>query len=123
MTSTGYYQRHNSMIDQQSLTRGLSGGTLAAGHKKDVVLSNRLRRNPGHIAIYGWHRAKGDPIQPLSTVHGANYADYSHGIRLVAGVALIQGKTRPVSDVLQDAATAPVLSDEGPIHVPGLIGA
>jgi hypothetical protein len=121
MTSTGYYQRHNAMIEQQSRTRGLFDGALAAGHKKDVVLTNWLRRNPGHIAIYGWHRAKGDPIQPLSTVHGARYADYSHGIRLIANMAMIEGKTKPVSEILQDAKTAPVLSDEGPLHVPGFI--
>lgn len=124
MTSIAYFQRHNALIEQQSQSRRLpSAGALAGGHKKDVVLTNWLRRNPGHIAIYGWHRSTGDPIQPLSTVHGADYADYSHGIRLVANVALIAGQARPVSEILQDAATARVLSDQGTVHVPGIIGA
>ena len=61
------------------------------------------------------HRDAGQPIQPLSTVHGANYADYSHGIRLVSRWALIDGKLRLIRDLLQDPATARVLSDEGPI--------
>jgi len=118
MTSTEYYRRHNAMIDQQSERRGLPLGALAAGHKKDVVLTNRLASNPGRIAIYGWHRAAGDPIQPLSTVHPASYADYSHGIRLVAGMALVEGKFQPVTDILQDPILARVLSDEGTIRVP-----
>lgn len=123
MTSTAYYRKHNQMIEQQSQARGLPSGVLSAGHKKDVVLTNRLRLNPGHIAIYGWHRAPGDPIQPLTTVHGANYADYSHGIRLVARTALIDGQPRTLSEILQDRVLANLLSDEGPIRVPGIIGA
>jgi hypothetical protein len=122
MTSTAYYQQHNSMIDEQAQGRSISQGALVAGHKKDVVLTNRLNRMPGRIAIYGWHRAKGDPIQPLSTVHGAGYADYSHGIRLVAGMALIEGQLRSVYNILRDTALAPVLSDEGAIRLAPALG-
>jgi len=82
MTSTEYYRMHNALIDKQSQVLGFPLGALVSGHKKDVVLSNRLITHPGQIAIYGWHRAKGAPIQPLSTVHGAGYADYSHGISI-----------------------------------------
>lgn len=123
MTSTGYYSRHNQMIEQQSQARSLPSGVLSAGHKKDVVLTNRLRLNPGHIAIYGWHRGTGDPIQPLTTVHGATYADYSHGIRLVADWAEIDGKPHSLSDILQDRLLAHIFSDEGPLRVPGILGA
>jgi hypothetical protein len=122
MTSTEYYQMHNSMIDQQSRGRRFAFGALAAGHKKDVVVSNRLIARPGQIAIYGWHRAIGDPIQPLSTVHGAGYADYSHGIRLVSRLALVDGGLRPVTDILLDKAFANVLSDEGTIRVQLALG-
>ena len=117
MTSTEYYRIHNAMIDGQSHTRSFPIGALVAGHKKDVVLTNRLSLNPGRIAIYGWHRAPGDPIQPLSTVHGAGYVDYSHGIRLIARMAMIEGRLRSVHDILQDSLFAHVLSDEGPIRV------
>ncbi len=117
MTSTAYYRRHNSMIDEQAQERGFKAGPLVAGHKKDVVLTNRLITHPGQIAIYGWHRGLGDPIQPLSTVHGAGYADYSHGIRLVSRMAIAGGKLVPVSDLLHDSSFANVLSDEGPIRV------
>jgi hypothetical protein len=55
----------------------------------------------------------------LSTVHGANYADYSHGIRLVSEWAVVNGKVQSVRDILHDPSTAPILSDEGPIRVDG----
>lgn len=115
MCSTGYYQRHNQKISQQRSSRGITLGELVSGHKKDVVITNRLRRKPGRIAIYGWHKADGTPIQPLSTVHGAGYADYSHGIRLVSQKVLIDGNLLSVFDVLKDPELAPLLSDEGPM--------
>ena len=117
MTSTEYYRIHNAMIDKQSQSRGFPLGPLVSGHKKDVVLTNRLATHPGQIAIYGWHRATGAPIQPLSTVHGAGYADYSHGIRLIASMAMVEGRLRSVHDILRDPLWAKVLSDEGTIRV------
>jgi hypothetical protein len=57
----------------------------------------------------------GAPIQPLSTVPGACYADYSHGIRLVSETMLVDGKARSVYDVLQEPGLSKVLSDEVPI--------
>jgi hypothetical protein len=116
MRSTAYYQQHNRKIAQQRIARDIPLGALVAGHKKDVVITNRLTRMPGRIAIYGWHHPDGIPIQPLSTVHGAGYADYSHGIRLVSEVVLIDGKIRSIYDVLQDPQLASVLNEEGPIY-------
>jgi len=115
MRSTDYYRTHNRKIEEQSRTLGVTQGALVSGHKKDVVMTNLLAGNPGKIAIYGWHRLNGAPIQPLSTVHGACYADYSHGIRLVSETVVVDGKTRSVYDVLQDPVLSKVLSDEGPI--------
>jgi hypothetical protein len=115
MTSTGYYQVHNAKIEEQSRALGITLGSLVSGHKKDVVVSRLLDRNPGRIAIYGWHKPTGAAIQPLSTVHGACYADYSHGIRLVSETVLIDGEARSIYDVLADPQLAGILSDEGPI--------
>lgn len=117
MRSTAYYWEHNQMIEDQMHALGAWLGALVSGDKKDVVMSNRLALYVGRIAIYGWHRAPGQPIQPLSTVHGANYEDYSHGIRLVSQWALVDGKLEPIRDMLQDPSTARVFSDEGPIQV------
>jgi len=53
----------------------------------------------------------------LSTIHGANYADYSHGIRLISEMALIDGELRSIYEILRDSSVANVLSDEGPIRL------
>lgn len=115
MRSTEYYRLHNEEIEQQSRTLRVVPGMLVSGDKKDVVVTNSLFRNPGRIAIYGWHRLNGIPIQPLSTVHGTCYADYSHGIRLISQTVLIDGRPRSIYDVLRDRRLAGILSDEGPI--------
>jgi hypothetical protein len=110
MRSTEYYLRHNALIE-----RALDGhvpGALLAGHKKDLVLTNRLRGKE-RVAIYGWHRDNGDPIQELSTYHGAGYADYSHGVRLVYAVVCVDGEPRSAFDVLEDPDLAPLLTYEG----------
>jgi hypothetical protein len=111
MRSNLYLERHQQRIDEQR--SGLPLGELIAGHKKDLVLSNRLRQIPGRVAIYGWHKAPGHPIQPLSTVHGAQYVDYSHGVRLVSATVVVGGRPRSIYDALSDAHIAPVLSREG----------
>jgi len=115
MASTDYFLRHNATLESQRRSAGGALGMLVSGHKKDLVLSNRLESNPGRVAIYGWHQANGQPIQPLSTVHGANYADYSHGIRLVSRTAFINGQAVDLRDLLGDRRYAGLISDEGPI--------
>ena len=115
MRSTGYYQTHNRMISDQSHDLSCSTNDLISGHKKDVVITNRLNDRQGKIAIYGWHRPSGIPIQPLSTVHGAEYADYSHGIRLVSETVLHDGKLQSIYDILEHPSLANILSDEGAI--------
>lgn len=115
MRSTRYYLIHNQKIKKQRLALGIPLDGLIAGHKKDVVVTNRLASQRGKIAIYGWHRQNGIPIQPLSTVHGARYADYSHGIRLISEIVLVNGHPRSIYAVLQDPQLAKILSEEGVI--------
>jgi hypothetical protein len=111
MRSNLYLSEHQHRIDEQR--SGLPLGELISGHKKDLVLSNRLRQTPGRVAIYGWHWAPGHPIQPLSTVHGAQYVDYSHGVRLVSATVVVGGQPRSIYDALQDSRVASILSREG----------
>jgi hypothetical protein len=115
MRSTPYYWRHTELILEQRAAASLPLGTLTAGDKKDLVLTNRLWRSLGRVAIYGWHQPDGQVIQPLSTLHGARYADYSHGVRLVSAVAFVKGEARSIVQLLQDPMMAGVLNDEGAI--------
>lgn len=115
MRSTAYYVAHNQRIAAQRKTMNAPLGPLMAGHKKDLVITNRLWANPGRVAIYGWHWPDGRPIQPLSTVHGARYADYSHGVRLVSLVAYVDGQPRSLLELLDDPRIAGILNDEGRI--------
>ena len=115
MSSTDYLVRHNRTVEGQ--LRGASvAGHLTSGHKKDLVLTNRLSSNRGRVAIYGWHRTNGRAIQPLSTVHGATYADYSHGVRLISQTAYLNGRPVRLADLMADPDYASVISDEGPIR-------
>ena len=111
MVSIAQYSEHNEIIKQQLQSFEATG--LIAGHKKDVVLSKRLRRQPGRVAIYGWHRSNGKAIQPLSLVHGNYYADYSHGIRLVANMMQINGTLYPIAEVMKHPQLSAIISDEG----------
>lgn len=117
MRSTDYYRRHNRSIREQRNNLGVGLDALIAGHKKDVVISNRLASHPGRIAIYGWHKPDGKPIQPLSTVHGVGYADYSHGVRLVSDVVYLDGQPASLHAVLEDKELSPILSSEGPVAI------
>lgn len=116
MSSTDYFLRHNATVAAQFARAGARPGVLVAGHKKDVVIANRLANAPGRVAIYGWHRSNGDPIQPLSTVHGEYYADYSHGIRLVARTAYVNGRAVDLRGLLTDGQYAGLLNSDGPLN-------
>ena len=115
MRTTGYYWHHSEIVREQRESAGAPLGALTAGDKKDLVLTNRFWSHLARVAIYGWHHPDGQPIQPLSTVHGSRYADYSHGVRLVSGVAEVNGVATSLLDDLQNPKLAPVLSDEGAI--------
>jgi hypothetical protein len=108
---------HNGIIESTSRSLGVTRPPcpLSAGHKKDIVISNRLKEKPNRVAIYGWHKPDGKPIQPLTIVHGGSYVDYSHGVRLVKNTVTIDGKPRAIEDVLRDPELSTRFSDEGPI--------
>lgn len=79
MTSPAYALRHNSLIEEQLFHSDYEDCNIIAGHKKDLV----VQQVSGRVTIYGWHRSNGEPIQPVSSVHSADYADYSHGTRFI----------------------------------------
>jgi len=122
MTTVKVFDQHNTMVWNQRKKHISSHplGTLVAGDKKDIAITKRLHhyKPPPRVAIYGWHYPEGKPIQPLSLVHHANYADYSHGVRLVSLSMRIDGKETTVTDVLGDPELSILLSDEGPLTDP-----
>lgn len=111
MVTTPVYFKHNANVQAQLGYK--PPRSLIAGHKKDVVISNKLMSRPNKVAIYGWHRLNGRAIQPLSTVHGNYYADYSHGVRLINQMVRIDNQIMRISDVLRNYDLAPLLSYEG----------
>jgi hypothetical protein len=108
------FVQHNDIIELQRAGKPL--GVLTAGHKKDVVVSNRLKEKPSKVAIYGWHKPDGKAIQPLYAGHADRYVDYSHGIRLVKRAMMVDGKTRDLKFLLHDAKLNSLVSDEGAIE-------
>ena len=57
------FWHHHLIIEGQKKNRK----GLIAGIKKDVVLSEKVTRDTksNRVAIYGWHKLDGKPIQPL----------------------------------------------------------
>jgi hypothetical protein len=111
MTSTSRFVEHNGIIERQR--RGRQG--LVVGHKKDLIVSNRLELFPTAVCIYGWHQGNGQPIQPVSTAHRQWwYSDYSHGCRFVKKQMVLDGQTVDVEKVLRDPQIAHVLTGGKP---------
>ena len=113
--STATFVQHDDLIAAQLAKRRRSKGCLVSGIKKDIVITPRLKKHPHRVAIYGWHRATDDPIQPLYVGHTDTYVDYSHGVRLVRRTVKIDGKDAGLGDVLSDPTLHTLVSDEGPI--------
>jgi len=110
------FLQHHLLIQEQQMASPL--GALVAGIKKDVVVTNRLAEKPNRVAIYGWHKLDGVPIQPLTIVHVDRYVDYSHGVRLMKRSVVVDGKPMDVRQVLRSPTLHSLLSDEGPVLRP-----
>ena len=107
------FLEHHRRIQAQLGSAGRD--VLIAGIKKDVVVTARLAQAPGRVAIYGWHRPDGSPIQPLYIGHSFAHVDYSHGVRLCARQMVLDGAVTTVAAVLADEELSVLLSDEGPL--------
>jgi hypothetical protein len=108
--STPTMWHHHLMIEGQR--NGRKG--LIAGIKKDVVISGKILRDqrPGRVAIYGWHKLSGEPIQPLYTGHVNWWVDYSQGIRLAWRRVKVRGKWMDYEEVLRHPVYRRLLCDE-----------
>ncbi|MET2986631.1 hypothetical protein [Aureibaculum conchae] len=107
------FVKHHHLVQEQ--LDGKIPSDIVAGIKKDVVQSKAVLKNPkpNRVAIYGWHKLNGKPIQPLYTGHVDWYVDYSHGIRLVYEKMLINNKVYFVKDVLDNPKLANSICNDG----------
>lgn len=114
MTTVPVFKQHEALVDAQVEKRGapFESGTLIAGHKKDVILSNRIWDKLDKVVIYGWHYLTGSPIQPVYSGHVNWYADYSHGIRPVLSTCEVNGQIMNIIDILKDKDLYVLLSNE-----------
>ncbi|MGB4401164.1 MAG: hypothetical protein WBJ10_17460 [Daejeonella sp.] len=122
MITIPVFEKHNQIVNAQRklIINNHPFGSLVAGNKKDVVISNRIYNDKGElrVVIYGWHKPDGKPIQPLYNGHSTIHVDYSHGIRLVQNKVWVNGKKASVQKVLKSEILNALLSDEGPIAAP-----
>jgi hypothetical protein len=104
------FAEHNKIIERQRQQRK----GLIAGIKKDVVVTKAILQNQktNRVAIYGWHKPDGKPIQPVYTGHVDRYVDYSHGIRLVYRTILVDGKPMNYCDVLRSEKFSALLCND-----------
>jgi hypothetical protein len=117
MMSTARIPVHNARINAELKSTYCDPTQLTAGHKKDVVVSNALETHSKSVAIYGWHKKNGEPIQPLYVGHENLYCDYSHGIRLIDRECIIDSQSHDILAVLSDPMLSVLLSSEGQLRV------
>ncbi len=108
--STVTMMQHDLIVEGQR--RGRRG--LVSGIKKDVVLCSveALKGRVHRVAIYGWHRSDGRPIQPLYTGHVDWYVDYSHGIRFVRRKVRVNGRWMDYTDLMRHPLMRGLITDE-----------
>lgn len=105
---------HSEKLAEEIEAQDPTDGLLVDGLKKYVVLSAKMRHQPGRLAFFGWYGLDGEPIQRLNLApHDDTYFDYSHGVMLVAPMMVVRGEQMKVVDVLADPALCHLVSGEG----------
>ena len=125
MTTVPIFIAHNDSIKLQLNPYILKhiASELTAGSKKDIIISNKIYgENTKRVVIYGWHKLDGKPIQPVYNKHTNNWADYSHGVRLIQNNVIVNNNgidyKTTIQKVLKSNTKNYLLSDEGLIAKP-----
>lgn len=116
MWSSSRIYEHSKRIDVQLQKLEIDPFSLISGHKKDIVLTNRLApNNPNkRIAIFGWTNLDGSVIQGLNpTSHEIDYVDYSQCVRLYSSNAIYDNTPIKLHDAFLDPEISKLISDEG----------
>ncbi len=108
--STVTMWQHHLIIEGQR--KGMKG--LISGIKKDIVICSEaaFKGKNDRVAIYGWHKPDGKPIQPLYTGHVNWYADYSHGARMIYHKIRVNNKWIDYRDLFNNPLLRNALTDE-----------
>ena len=112
MTTVPVFAAHNTLVETSRKAVGKPLSAPIAGHKKDIIISNRIAQDRTKLYIYGWHYTSGTPIQSISGAHDVNYVDYSHGVRMINQEMLVDGKLTKVRDILRNTTKYALLSNE-----------
>ena len=115
MVTNHYYLMHQKKLQKDLQKAGSE--SLVGGHKKNLILTNKLIGKPSFLAIYGWKDHKGGWIQRINTDHAADYVDYSHGVRMVSQTIYVEGKAMSIFEVASHPVLHKLVSDEGPIDL------
>ena len=112
MTTVPVFIAHNTLVESARVALGKPLSAPIAGHKKDIIITNRIATDNTKVYIYGWHYTSGTPIQSISGAHNSEYVDYSHGVRMVNQEMTVDGQLTKVRDVLRDSKKHVLLSAE-----------
>lgn len=109
------YEDSDHAIKALFKAKGYKSGDMISGLKKDIIITEKITSDTSrlnHVTIYGWHYPDGHRIQNPTNIHINYYADYSHGVRLLHRIVLIDGISHDIQDVLKDSTKYFLLSDE-----------
>jgi hypothetical protein len=103
--SVRYFVRHDRLIRAQRQQHDVPPGSFVAGHKVDVVRLNgpdggadTLDLPDAPLALYGWHRSNGMPIQPVLPIEPEREPYYSMGVRVIDDEILVDGERVGLGD-------------------------
>lgn len=108
-SSITMWQHHLIIEGQRKNKQG-----LIAGIKKDVIITSKLleAKNANKVAIYGWHKLDGMPIQNIYVGHLNWYVDYSHGIRLIYRKIKVNNQWMDYEQLMKDPLLKKLICEE-----------
>lgn len=112
MTDTS---RWRTQSDKIQAAPNFRQGSLMEGHLKNVCVSKKMESKKGEwLSFYGWYNADGSCIQGNNVnAHGAEYADYAHGVRYVLNEVVIDGYLLTMDEALQHDELHSLFEPEG----------